>query len=366
MSELSSSTSADGEQLRMVPKRDADVLVREAVVAHRPIAAVCMFSGGNDSAVLAHRCQDHYSHLFHIDTGTAVPGVRAFVEDFAIGLGKPLIVYEAGDAFRRMVVGDETWWTHYREHAAPVAHYTVEQHEAYLTATFGQGSGVVRRTGLNLGSYPHGFPSPGAHGRAYSRLKERQIEALIRDQKAKYRDGLAASRAVGAVLNGRESNLVEKADKARARHAKVMLLSGKRLEESDRRGGTTKGIETKGGRLFVNPLIDWTRHDMLRYRREHELRQSDVAALLHRSGECNCGAFASAGEERALLKQLWAVWWAGMEALEAEAEALGLRWCRWGGYDLNGIRSNEQSKEKPGIACSSCAFRDQLGLELAA
>jgi hypothetical protein len=91
----------------------------------------------------------------------------------------------------------------------------------------------------------------------------------------------------------------------------------------------------------VSPLINWTTLDMLRYRRTHSLPESDAAALMHRSGECNCGAFAAAGEERATLKKLYPDFFASIEALEAEAEAAGLRWCRWGGYDKDGNRATD-------------------------
>lgn len=311
------------EQLCMIAKRDAGALIRLATREHAPFASVCMFSGGNDSVVLARHCHAFYSHLFHIDTGTAAPGVREFVDHMAVELGKPLLVYEAGDAFRVLVLGDDLWWDRFTKFGADMA---VDEFLKWDEETHGKG----RPTAI-YGQPPHGFPAPGAHGRAYTRLKERQIEALVRDLK-----------------------------KGHHHKARVMLLSGKRRAESKRRKRTTKGIERKGGQLYVNPLIDWTRWDMLRYRRDHDLPQSEVAAWLHRSGECNCGAFASAADERSLMKFRWPEWWAWMEALEVEAEARGLRWCRWGGYDLNGIRATEKSDEKPGNACSSCEWRDQL------
>jgi hypothetical protein len=44
---------------------------------------------------------------------------------------------------------------------------------------------------------------------------------------------------------------------------------------------------------------------VLAHRREHALPESPAAALLHRSGECNCGAFAKASQERAMLQALY-------------------------------------------------------------
>lgn len=90
--------------LRLLPGIDPDDLIRETKASERPVATVALFSGGNDSTVLAHRCRDHYEQLAFIDTGTAVPGVREFVEMFALWLGKPLIVLEAGERYRNMVL----------------------------------------------------------------------------------------------------------------------------------------------------------------------------------------------------------------------------------------------------------------------
>lgn len=269
------------EQLSVLPQTDPDELITTAREEHAPIASFCLFSGGHDSTVLAHRCRDHYQALMHIDTGTAVPGVREFVADYARWLEKPLLVYDAGDAFRNLV--------------------------------------------LNLG----GFPGPAGHGRAYTRLKERQINALVRDFKVGWK-----------------------------RSDCVMLLTGKRRAESARRAKTTLGIDKRGGQLYVNPLMDWTAFDMRRYRTEHELPESPVSALLHRSGECNCGSFAQPGE-REMLKSLWPDWFAeNIEGLEAEAKAAGIEWCRWGEKP-----ATDEAPSDAGPLCASCDWRYQLMLD---
>lgn len=214
-----------------------------------------LFSGGNDSAVLLHWAWNALGYgldgAAFIDTGTAIPGVREFVVEFCAERQIPLAIFEAGDAFDHLV--------------------------------------------LELG----GFPGPAGHGRAYTRLKERQIAALIRGAKRKRSD-------------------------------RIVLLTGKRRAESARRAKTTVGVERKGASVWVNPLADWGSRDMRQYRAEHRLPQSDVAALCHRSGECNCGAFAAPGE-REMLKSLWPTWFEGrIEALEARAAAAGVTNCRWG------------------------------------
>jgi 3'-phosphoadenosine 5'-phosphosulfate sulfotransferase (PAPS reductase)/FAD synthetase len=302
---------------------DPDELIAQARGEHQPVAVWCLFSGGNDSTVLAHRCREHYQGLAWIDTGTAVPGVAEFVGEYAQWIGKPLRVLHAGDAFRVMVLGDLVWWArfiaaHDREPGLSIEAFIARDEREHGRASGGE-----------LGQVPHGFPGPGAHGRAYNRLKERQIMTLLRESK-----------------------------QGHPRSARVLLLSGIRRAESQRRA-RREAINRLGSTsaVFANPLIDWTNEDMRRYRSEHGLPQSPAAALLHRSGECNCGAFANANGERAMLASLYPEFFAGIEALEAKAHAAGVRWCRWGGYDVHGNRAGEVTRQKPGMLCESCESR---------
>jgi hypothetical protein len=88
------------------------------------------------------------------------------------------------------------------------------------------------------------------------------------------------------------------------------------------------------------------------YRIKHQLPQSDVAALMHRSGECNCGAFAYPGE-REDLRTFYPEWFEkNIATLEREAEALGIPACRWG---AGGALPNEG--ESAGPLCSDCQLR---------
>jgi 3'-phosphoadenosine 5'-phosphosulfate sulfotransferase (PAPS reductase)/FAD synthetase len=302
---------------------DPDELVARARVEHRPVAVWCLFSGGNDSTVLAHRCREHYQGLAWIDTGTAVPGVAEFVHEYAAWIGKPLRVLDAGDAFRVMVLGDLVWWArfiaaHDRDPSVSIPSFIARDQRIHGRASGGE-----------LGQLPHGFPGPGAHGRAYNRLKERQIMALLRDSKHGH-----------------------------PRSARVLFLSGIRRAESRRRAKREPiNRLARTSAVFANPLIDWTGADMLRYRSVHGIPESPAAALLHRSGECNCGAFAKAREERAMLSALYPEFFAGIEALERQAQAAGVRWCRWGGYDIHGSRAGAVSRERPGLLCESCESR---------
>jgi 3'-phosphoadenosine 5'-phosphosulfate sulfotransferase (PAPS reductase)/FAD synthetase len=298
-----------------------------------PIKTYCLFSGGADSGVLAHRCRDHYDALLYIDTGTAVPsterpsisGVEDHVRGFAERLGKPLVIRRSGDAYRTMVLGDELWWGRFGEALARRPGLSIEE---MIAADRAAGRAASRL----YGNAPFGFPGRRQHGRAYTRLKERRLEDVLREAKAGH-----------------------------PRSAAVLFLSGVRRSESRRRAKRDP-FSQRGSAKFCSPLIEWSAAEVAAYGRHFELPVSDVAAILHRSGECNCGAFADAGAERALMRAFWPEWWAGtIEALEAEAEARGIRWCRWGGYDLAGNQAAGSGAANPGLLCSACHARGGAG-----
>jgi 3'-phosphoadenosine 5'-phosphosulfate sulfotransferase (PAPS reductase)/FAD synthetase len=257
-------------------KHNADRLLIDAIGEHTPRKVFALFSGGNDSTVLVSWARKTIGRRLDaavfIDTGTALPGVRQFVENYCANRHIPLLVYNADDAYDEMVRG-------------------------------------------------HGFPGPASHRFAYVRLKERQIDALVRHHK-------------------------------RDRSDRILLLTGVRRAESVRRMGTTQPVRRDGAQVWVAPLIDWTDQDMTAFRLRHGLEQSEVAALMHRSGECNCGAYAAPGE-RDMIRSLYPTWWEQRIApLEAET---GQVW---------GERRDERPVEA-GPMCSDC-IPGQMDLEEAA
>lgn len=267
------------EQTTLINPEQPEDVVRRATEAYQPISTVALFSGGHDSTVLAHRCRHLYDSLAFIDTGTAVPGVREFVVEFADWLGKPLHILEAGDAYRIL----------------------------------------VRRLG---------FPGPAQHSRTYQRLKERQLDRLLRELKVGH-----------------------------PRSSRVLFLSGLRRSESRRRSGRQPITKVKA-KVFACPLIDWSEAEMWRYRRDNGLPESDVAALLHRSGECNCGAFAAPGERREL-EQLWPGWFERtIGSLEREVAELGHQSHRWG--ESRSLLSTGPAEP----LCTDCQLRMALPAEL--
>jgi 3'-phosphoadenosine 5'-phosphosulfate sulfotransferase (PAPS reductase)/FAD synthetase len=278
------------DTLSLLERDEPEAWIEKAKAEHKPIRTFCLFSGGSDSLVVAHRCRDHYDELVHIDTGTAVPGVQDHVRQCAKDLDKPLrILTQDFDAFRLLVLGGVDW--------------------------------KGREWNVD------GFPGPAQHGRAYNRLKQRPLEHLLRETKVGH-----------------------------PRNARVLALAGIRQAESKRRAKRAP-INRKGSLVFVNPLIEWSNAEMQDYRDEHGLKLSDVAAILHRSGECNCGCFADENE-REMLKSLWPDWFEErIASVEREADKKGLKCPRWGG-------NRGELPADAGPLCSSCEVRIEGQLDL--
>lgn len=276
-------------------RREPEHYVRDAIACEGcPIKTVCLLSGGSDSTVTAHRCHDLYDELAFIDTGTALPGVREFVVSFAAWLDKPLRILDSGIAYRELVLGDQAWWLFYRR----------ERRRGESLSEFVVRTTPGRRRGDGLGHAPQGFPGPaGGHRAAYALLKERQIETLVRDAKA-----------------------------GRGRHERVALLSGARRFESRRRAMTqgVDGWRRRKSQLWINPLNDWRNDEVGTYRAQHAIPQSDASVLLHRSGECNCGAYMAVGELEDV-RALFGDWYARViRPLEQEALEAGIPRHVWG------------------------------------
>lgn len=113
--------------------------------------------------------------------------------------------------------------------------------------------------------FQFGFPGPGWHALPYSRLKERAVRQLVKDHQ-------------------------------RNRHDRIMLVTGIRRAESQRRMGYSDPIQREGSRVWVNPIFYWTDDDKHEYMERYNLPRNEVVDNLHMSGECLCGAFAKPGE----------------------------------------------------------------------
>lgn len=173
-----------------------------------------------------------------------------------------------------------------------------------------------------------GLPGPGMHNIVYQRLKERCIEQLWRE----HRTGRRGERYV--------------------------LLSGIRRAESPRRKNRKEAIERKKTRVFVKPLFDWTNEETRAYRIDRGLPENPVAANLHMSGECLCGAMADQDDargERAMIRFFYPEFDAWLSEIEAEAQERGLPYCEWG------VRrpDADDDDDDGGDLCASCARRQE-------
>ena len=115
----------------------------------------------------------------------------------------------------------------------------------------------------------HGFPGPSSHRMMYARLKERCLRMLQRDWQC-----------------------TAKASSPR----RVLFISGARSEESTRRMANTHEVQEDGQRIWVAPIHDWTKLECGKLMQYFRIPRNPVVDLIHKSGECLCGAFAQPGE----------------------------------------------------------------------
>jgi 3'-phosphoadenosine 5'-phosphosulfate sulfotransferase (PAPS reductase)/FAD synthetase len=113
-----------------------------------------------------------------------------------------------------------------------------------------------------------GMPGgPKAHSTMYYWLKQRQVRRLVREHK----QGI---------------------------HGRVMLVTGIRVAESERRMAAVMAqpVHRIGAQVWVNPILQWTKSDCHDHMEAEGLERNIVVDLIHRSGECLCGALAHHSE----------------------------------------------------------------------
>jgi hypothetical protein len=210
-------------ELFPVDRPTPEQIIRQAL-DHKPVATFALFSGGDGSLAATHWSMNNVPgcQVAHIDTGIGIPQTQEFVRDTCEREGWPLTVVRAkedcGQDYDQIVL-------------------------------------------------EHGFPGPASHRFMYIRLKERAIEALVRQNK-----------------------------RWRSRE-KVMLLTGICHDDSERRSGYGGDIiKFNGAQMWVNHMYWAGKSWMHNYIASNAIPRSPVAELLGMSGECLCGAFASKGE----------------------------------------------------------------------
>jgi len=169
----------------------------------------------------------------------------------------------------------------------------------------------------------HGFPGPGGHLYMYTRLKERCIRQLTREHKTH-----------------------------RLEH--IGLVSGVRSEESTRRMRHVDAIQKEISRIWIAPIHAWDKRQCNDYIDKHNLKRNEVVDLIHMSGECLCGAFASPGEREELR-----LWFPDVvkEIEEIEAEvAKTEKPCVWGQKPTR-IAGQQEMAFMP--MCVGCGKRDE-------
>lgn len=130
---------------------------------------------------------------------------------------------------------------------------------------------ITRKPFLSFESYlvKFGFPGPPMHGFMYSRLKDRPLRVVLKEIRKDLR-----------------------ADK----RERIVLVSGVRKQESDRRAEIQDRPHTEGTRIWTPVIADYSSSDCTYYIRENKLKRSPVKDKIHLSGECFCGSFSRPGE----------------------------------------------------------------------
>jgi len=139
---------------------------------------------------------------------------------------------------------------------------------------------------------------------------------------------------------------------------KVGLVTGIRKQESVRRmgAGISVPVRPDGRKVWLSPILDWSKVDCNRFMEAEGLPRNPVVDLLHRSGECLCGALARPEEIHDL-----ALWFPDtarrLNELEHECEARGIAACVWAGrHGLHVAPEQEALFSKAELAplCTSC------------
>ena len=263
-------------------------LLDHTSLEHRASGTWALFSGGDDSLATAIVTSQAigFRGCLHIDTGIGIPETQAFVVETCKRQGWPLSIYRA-----------------------------VDQGQSYDELVMGRG-----------------FPGPAMHFKMYCRLKERALNAFIRDHKTKWND-------------------------------RIILSTGIRKNESQRRMGRTEQISRDKCKVWVNAIYDWSKPDCHDLIAAAGLQRNTVVELMHMSGECLCGSFAKPGE----LKEI-ALWYPKtaerIQQLEERVAAVHPRACKWGHRPERERKRQPATKDSAGRKVGPLCQQCELNLEM--
>lgn len=174
-----------------------------------------------------------------------------------------------------------------------------------------------------------GFPGPDQHSKMYIRLKQRALEMMLRDLPQK-------------------------------RTERVLLITGVRKQESQRRTSHVKPEQKWGSKYWIAPIWEFSKLSVNEYIADHALQRNPVVDLIHMSGECLCGAYARRETgERDELRQ-----WFPAEAKEIdEIESEVVQSFPWGwdemppGWWMPYKNGQEFLEGFAPILCTGCQLR---------
>jgi 3'-phosphoadenosine 5'-phosphosulfate sulfotransferase (PAPS reductase)/FAD synthetase len=137
------------------------------------------------------------------------------------------------------------------------------------------------------------------------------------------------------------------------RSDRVGLVTGVRRQESSRRmnSGIAVPVRRDGAMVWLNPILDWSDKDKNAYMEKHGLPRNEVTDLLHRSGECLCGALARREELRDIIG------WYPVEGqrimdLEKRCKEAGIDDCHWAMKSKVSAKQEQLFPESP--LCMGC------------
>jgi 3'-phosphoadenosine 5'-phosphosulfate sulfotransferase (PAPS reductase)/FAD synthetase len=222
----------------------------------------------------------------------------------------------------------------------------------------------------------NGFPGAAAHKYMYTLLKERPLRQLMRDYTPQekppdtrrqrrrefiefYKWLYRGDRAVlDNFLAAYRGNPLPRKDRFPPKH---LYITGARREESLRRMGHVEAVQVEDRRVWVAPLTEWTKGDVLSFLAPQSIPRNPVPDILHYSGECFCGGFAEKGE-LAILEVFFPDEYAQIMAIAKEAAKNGFTW-QWDEEPPESFFASRQGQmalegfEGHAHLCTSCDYR---------
>ena len=233
---------APGRLDRLTTEANSHIDQALEMTAGRELTGIVgLYSGGNDSTVLAHLIRDRVTHYAHANTQVGAEPTREFVRDTSRAWNVPLL-----------------------EGNPPPGH--------------GYEDLVLRRVrpstarGKREFIYQGGFPGWMDHRVIFGWLKDRHLRKI-------------------------RASLCPQPTRQR-----VIFVNGVRASESAGRWAKTQRgdllpVRAEGSVIRVSPLLNWTKLDLNDYRRRHpDCPRNPIADFLHMSMECACGCAAQDGE----------------------------------------------------------------------